>query len=195
MRRRSSSALGGTTSSRHRHRQSRLDPPSHGKAQSWATGPDLSRRTSCACTPTAQPPASARRSTSAGRSGEIRHFAASTSDAHDCVRTHNPERLPDGAPVKWILCPGCDEYRLVHPRARSCSARCRTRLWRRTHGRPVERLAFCAWCQAPLLYLPQDRLPSRRRYCHARCARKAWLVARARRNLTGVAALETAACA
>jgi hypothetical protein len=43
-----------------------------------------------------------------------------------------------------------------------------------------------------LLYLRQDRLPSRRRYCHGRCARKAWLVARARRNLTSVAALEVA---
>jgi hypothetical protein len=43
-----------------------------------------------------------------------------------------------------------------------------------------------------LLYLPQDRLPSRRRYCHGQCARKAWLVARARRNLTTIAALEIA---
>jgi hypothetical protein len=94
--------------------------------------------------------------------------------------------------VKWILCAGCDEYRLVDPRGRTCSGRCRTRLWRRAHGACVERLAFCAWCQAPLLYLPQDRLPSRRRYCHGRCARKAWLVARARRDLTGVAALEIA---
>ena len=94
--------------------------------------------------------------------------------------------------MKWILCAGCDEYRLVDPRGRTCSGRCRTRLWRRAHGACVERLAFCAWCQAPLLYLPQDRPPSRRRYCHGRCARKAWLVRRARRNLTSAAALETA---
>jgi hypothetical protein len=94
--------------------------------------------------------------------------------------------------VKWILCAGCDEYRLVDARARTCSGKCRTRLWRRAHGASVERLAFCAWCQAPLLYLPQDRLPSRRRYCHGRCARKAWLVARARRDLTSAAALEIA---
>ena len=97
-----------------------------------------------------------------------------------------------GAPVKWILCAGCDEYRLVHPRARSCSARCRARLWRRAHGARAERPAFCAWPPAPLLYLPQERWSSRRRYCHGRCARKAWLVRRARRNLTSTAALEIA---
>ena len=97
-----------------------------------------------------------------------------------------------GAPVKWILCAGCDQYQLVDSRARSCSARCRTRIWRRAHGGSVERLPFCAWCHAPLLYLRQDRLPSRRRYCDQRCARKAWLVARARRALTSVAALDIA---
>ena len=94
--------------------------------------------------------------------------------------------------MKWILCAGCDEYRLVAAQARSCSPRCRNRLWRRAHGVSVKRLPYCAWCQAPLLYLPEDRLPSRRRYCDQRCARKAWLVARARRDLTSIAALQIA---
>jgi hypothetical protein len=40
--------------------------------------------------------------------------------------------------------------------------------------------------------MPQDRLPPVRRYCDDRCARKAWLVARAQRSITSVGALEVA---
>ena len=40
--------------------------------------------------------------------------------------------------------------------------------------------------------MPQDRLPSARRYCDDKCARQAWLVARALRLMTTVKALEIA---
>ena len=86
--------------------------------------------------------------------------------------------------MKWIVCPGCDKARVVHPSARTCSAKCRNRVWRRAHGAVPRRLESCAWCGAPLLYLPQDRLPAFRSYCHRRCARQAWLVERAKRSMT-----------
>lgn len=95
--------------------------------------------------------------------------------------------------MKWITCPGCDRLRLVHPSARACSGACRTRLWRRRRrGAINRRLEACAWCDAPLLYLPQDRLPAVRRYCDSRCARRAWLAARARQKMTRSKALEVA---
>lgn len=40
--------------------------------------------------------------------------------------------------------------------------------------------------------MPQDRLPAVRRYCHDKCARQAWLVARARKLMTGLKALDIA---
>ncbi len=54
------------------------------------------------------------------------------------------------------------------------------------------RRAFCAWCDSPLLYMPQDRLPAVRRYCHDKCARQAWLVARARKSMNCIKALDIA---
>ena len=96
--------------------------------------------------------------------------------------------------MKWITCLGCDEQRLVHRRASFCSAKCRNRVWRRRHGIAVGngRQAFCAWCDSPLLYMPQDRLPAVRRYCHDKCARQAWLVARARKSMNSIKALDIA---
>jgi hypothetical protein len=96
--------------------------------------------------------------------------------------------------MKWITCLGCDEQRLVHHRASFCSTKCRNRVWRRRHGIAVGngRRAFCAWCDSPLLYMPQDRLPAVRRYCHDKCARQAWLVARARKSMNSIKALDIA---
>jgi hypothetical protein len=95
--------------------------------------------------------------------------------------------------MKWIICSGCEDWKLVPRSARFCSVRCRNRVWRRKHGaEPGRRLQFCAWCNAPLLYMPQDRLPAVRRYCTDRCARKAWLAARAQTSMTSVGALEIA---
>lgn len=94
--------------------------------------------------------------------------------------------------MKWILCPGCDRWRLVAQCARACSVRCRNRLWRRAHGVTPKRLDNCAWCGAPLLYMPQDRLPGCRRYCHAGCARQARLLRRVERSMTTARAIEIA---
>jgi len=94
--------------------------------------------------------------------------------------------------MKWILCAGCGEHKLMSRNARCCSARCRNRVWRRARGAGCGRLQFCAWCGSPLLYLPQDRLPAVRRFCHGGCARKAWLVERAERSMTCAGALEVA---
>jgi len=54
------------------------------------------------------------------------------------------------------------------------------------------RARFCAWCNSPLIYMPQDRLPAFRRYCDDTCARQAWLLARARQLMTGIKALDVA---
>jgi hypothetical protein len=102
-----------------------------------------------------------------------------------------------GAPdreVKWITCAGFDDQKVVHDSARSCSTRCRNRVWRRRHGIPPAewRLASCAWCASPLLYMPQDRLPNARPYCDDKCARQAWLGARARKFMTATKALDIA---
>ena len=94
--------------------------------------------------------------------------------------------------MKWILCPGCDEWKLLSRHARSCSCRCRNRVWRRAHGVIPKRLENCAWCGTPLLYMPQDRLLGCRRYCHAGCARQARLLRRAARSMTNARALEVA---
>jgi hypothetical protein len=94
--------------------------------------------------------------------------------------------------MKWIICPGCDQWKLLSHRARSCSCRCRNRVWRRAHGVIPKRLANCAWCGAPLLYMPQDRLPGCRRYCHAGCAHQARLARRAERSMTNARAIEIA---
>ena len=40
--------------------------------------------------------------------------------------------------------------------------------------------------------MPQDRLPPVRRYCHDKCARQAWLVARARKSMNSIKALDIA---
>ncbi len=40
--------------------------------------------------------------------------------------------------------------------------------------------------------MPQDRLPAVRRYCHDKCARQAWLVARARKSMSSIKALDIA---
>jgi hypothetical protein len=40
--------------------------------------------------------------------------------------------------------------------------------------------------------MPQDRLPPVRRYCHDKCARQAWLVARARNSMNSIKALDIA---
>ena len=95
--------------------------------------------------------------------------------------------------MKWIVCAGCGDQKLVRRSARVCSVRCRNRVWRRARGADTgRRLQFCAWCNAPLLYMPQDRLPAFRRYCDATCARKAWLVRRAQRSMSSISALEIA---
>lgn len=94
--------------------------------------------------------------------------------------------------MKWIACPGCGDYKRVRSSARTCSNRCRNRIWRQAHGRSGHRLEFCLWCKTPLLYMPQDRLPGVRRFCDSTCARKAWLLPRAERQLTCVAALDIA---
>src|SRR5215204_3919829 len=94
--------------------------------------------------------------------------------------------------MKWILCPGCDEWKLLSRHALSCSCRCRNRVWRRAHGVIPKRLENCAWCGAPLLYMPQDRLPGCRRYCHTGCAHQARPARRAERSMTTARALEIA---
>lgn len=165
---------------------------SYGKGLWPATGRGRKSPTSCACTPTARQRASVPRSTFAGHSGATRTTPASTSRARDNVRAINPDTPSQLTTMKWILCAGCHEYRVVASRARSWSAMCRNRLWRSTHGRTGLRLQFCAWCNTPLVYMPQDRLPGTRRYCHSGCARKAWLVARAQRRMSSIAALELA---
>ena len=40
--------------------------------------------------------------------------------------------------------------------------------------------------------MPQDRLPAVRRYCDVKCARQAWLVARARKSMNSIKALDIA---
>jgi hypothetical protein len=90
------------------------------------------------------------------------------------------------------MCAGCDEQKLVHARASFCSANCRNRVWRQRHGAGNRRREFCAWCNSPLLYMPQDRLPAVRRYCDDTCARHAWLVARARQRMTAIKPLDVA---
>ena len=94
--------------------------------------------------------------------------------------------------MKWIVCPGCEQWKLLSRRARSCSCRCRNRVWRRAHGVMPNRLESCAWCGAPLLYMPQDRLPGVRRYCDADCARRARQLRRAERLMTNARAVEIA---
>jgi hypothetical protein len=94
--------------------------------------------------------------------------------------------------MKWVICPGCDKWKLLSRRARSCSCRCRNRVWRRAHGVMPRRLENCAWCGAPLLYMPQDRLPGCRRYCHAGSAHQARLVRRAQRSMTNARAIQMA---
>jgi hypothetical protein len=84
--------------------------------------------------------------------------------AASVTRVHGLATPPGRNDVKWILCPGCDEYRFVHFRARTCSGACRNRVWRRRHGVVCRRRAFCAWCKEPLLYLPQDWKPGVRSY-------------------------------
>ena len=54
------------------------------------------------------------------------------------------------------------------------------------------RARFCSWCNSPINYMPQDRLPAFRRYCDDICARRAWLLARARHLMTGLKALDVA---
>jgi len=70
--------------------------------------------------------------------------------------------------------------------------RCRNRVWRWAHGAVPKRLESCAWCGAPLLYMPQDRLPGCRLYCDTRCARQAWLLRRAARSMSSLRAVEIA---
>jgi hypothetical protein len=94
--------------------------------------------------------------------------------------------------MKWIICPGCAEWKLLSRHARSCSGRCRNRVWRWAHGAAPTRLESCAWCGAPLLYMPQDRLPGCRLYCDTRCARQAWLLRRAARSMSSLRAIEIA---
>ena len=94
--------------------------------------------------------------------------------------------------MKWIICPGCDQWKLLSRRARSCSGRCRNRVWRWAHGAAPKRLESCAWCGAPLLYMPQDRLPGCRLSCDMRCARRAWLVRRAAQSMSSLRAVEIA---
>ena len=94
--------------------------------------------------------------------------------------------------MKWIVCPGCSTRTFVHDSALSCSHKCRNRVWRRRHGINGQRAAFCAWCQAPLLYMPQDRLPGTRQFCDHQCARRAWSYERAKKRTTLTKALEIA---
>jgi hypothetical protein len=42
------------------------------------------------------------------------------------------------------------------------------------------------------LYIPQDKLPNSQLYCDESCQRQAWLVARVRRLMTDIKALEIA---
>ena len=94
--------------------------------------------------------------------------------------------------VKWIMCPGCETGKMVQDSARSCSPKCRNRVWRKHHGIVGRRAAICAWCGSPLVYLPQDRLPGMRRYCDDRCAKRARLFARAKERTTVARALNIA---
>ena len=170
----------------------RTDRLFSGREQSKATEPDHRSATSSDCTPMDRQPVSVRPSTFARRFGEMLNTPASTSSAHECATGSHDARLRWSAVMKWIACPGCGDYKRVRCSARSCSNRCRNRIWRQTHGRSGHRLEFCAWCKTPLLYMPQDRLPGVRRFCDASCARKAWLAARAEKQLTCVGALEIA---
>jgi hypothetical protein len=173
-------------------RTRQTDRSSCGREPSKATEPDRRSRTSSDCTPTDRQPVSVRPSTFARHFGEILYTRASTSSAHGCASRSPDARLHWSAVMKWIACPGCGDYKRVRSSARSCSNRCRNRIWRQTHGRSGNRLEFCAWCKAPLLYMPQDRLPGVRRFCDDSCARKAWLAARIQKQLTCVGALEVA---
>jgi hypothetical protein len=113
------------------------------------------------------------------------------SNEGDCVSLDDPP-TSHSTRVKWIVCPGCDAGQVVQDLARSCSPKCRNRVWRRRHGVGGRREAFCAWCRAPLIYLPQDKLPGVRRYCDHGCARQAWLFQRAKERTTVSKALEIA---
>ena len=95
--------------------------------------------------------------------------------------------------MKWITCLGCDEqsWYTIAPASAPRSAAIAsgvvdTVLQSETGG------GRCAWCDSPLLYMPQDRLPAVRRYCHDKCARQAWLVARARKSMNSIKALDIA---
>lgn len=90
------------------------------------------------------------------------------------------------------ICAGCQQFLPAGSRRRTCSNRCRNCIWRQARCGGGRRRAVCEWCNAPLLYLPQDALPGARRFCDAVCARRAWLVTRARRELSSVTALEVA---
>jgi hypothetical protein len=96
--------------------------------------------------------------------------------------------------MKWITCSGCDERKVVPHAASFCSPKCRNRVWRRRRGIAAANRcrAFCACCDSPLVYMPQDRLPAARSYCDNRCARQAWLTARARALMTSIKALDIA---
>ena len=94
--------------------------------------------------------------------------------------------------VKWIVCPGCNTGKEVQDSALSCSPKCRNRVWRRRHGVAGRREAFCAWCRAPLIYLPQDKLPGVRLYCDDECSRRASLFDRAKQHTTVTKALDIA---
>lgn len=94
--------------------------------------------------------------------------------------------------MKWIVCPGCSTGKVVHDCALACSPKCRNRVWRRKHGTDGRRAEFCAWCRAPIIYLPQDKLPGVRRYCDHGCARRAWLFQRAKDRTTLTKALDIA---
>ena len=95
--------------------------------------------------------------------------------------------------MKWILCTGCHQWKVVADRAVYCSHRCRSRAWRRRHGFPTgDRREFCVWCGHPLVYLPQDRLPPKRLHCDSICARKSRLMARGRKSMNRTRALDVA---
>jgi hypothetical protein len=95
--------------------------------------------------------------------------------------------------MKWILCTGCRQWKVVDHRAVYCSHRCRSRAWRRRRGFPTgDRREFCVWCGHPLVYLPQDRLPAKRLHCDSMCARKSRLMARGRNSMSRTRALEVA---
>jgi hypothetical protein len=95
--------------------------------------------------------------------------------------------------MKWILCTGCQQWKVVADRAVYCSHRCRSRAWRRRHGFPPgDRREFCVWCGHPLVYLSQDRLPPKRLHCDSVCASKSRHMARRRDAMSRTRALEVA---